>query len=169
MNVQLSKDFVITLENNKGIIYKIANSYCKDLDDRQDLIQEITIQLWKSFDKYNGTAKFSTWMYRIALNTAISFYRKDSRRKGFHVPLSESVIQNTAEDLHDDNEASLGLLEKFIRELDDLDRALMILYLEEMNQNEIAQVVGITVSNVSTRIGRIKEKLKHHFSRLNNN
>lgn len=169
MNVQLSKDFVITLENNKGIIYKIANSYCKDLDDRQDLIQEITIQLWKSFDKYNGTAKFSTWMYRIALNTAISFYRKDSKRKGFHVPLSKSVIQNTVEDLRDDKEASLGLLEKFIRELNELDRAVMILYLEEMNQNEIAQVVGITVSNVSTKIGRIKERLKQHFSRLNNN
>lgn len=169
MNVQLSEDFVTTLENNKGIIYKIANSYCKDLDDRQDLIQEITIQLWKSFDKYNGIAKFSTWMYRIALNTAISFYRKDNRRKGFHIPLSETVIQTTSEVLHDEKEVSLGLLEKFIKELNELDRALMILYLEEKSQNEIAEIVGITVSNVSTKIGRIKERLRQQFSTITNN
>ena len=169
MNVQLSEDFVTTLENKKGIIYKIANSYCKDLDDRQDLIQEITIQLWKSFDKYNGIAKFSTWMYRIALNTAISFYRKDNRRKGFHIPLSETVIQTTSEVLHDEKEVSLGLLEKFIKELNELDRALMILYLEEKSQNEIAEIVGITVSNVSTKIGRIKERLRQQFSTITNN
>ena len=169
MNVQLSEDFVTTLENNKGIIYKIANSYCKDLDDRQDLIQEITIQLWKSFDKYNGIAKFSTWMYRIALNTAISFYRKDNRRKGFHIPLSETVIQTVAETTHNEKEESLGLLEKFIKELNELDRALMILYLEEKSQNEIAEIVGITVSNVSTKIGRIKERLRQQFSTITNN
>lgn len=169
MNVQLSEDFVTTLENNKGIIYKIANSYCKDLDDRQDLIQEITIQLWKSFDKYNGTAKFSTWMYRIALNTAISFYRKDNRRKGFNIPLSETVIQTVAETTHNEKEESLGLLEKFIKELNELDRALMILYLEEKSQNEIAEIVGITVSNVSTKIGRIKERLRQQFSTITNN
>jgi RNA polymerase sigma factor (sigma-70 family) len=169
MNLELTEDFVTTLENNKGIIYKIANSYCKDLDDRQDLIQEIIIQLWNSFGKYNGTAKFSTWMYRIALNTAISFYRKDNRRKGLHVPLSEIVIQTTSEVLRDEKEASLGLLEKFIRELNELDRALMILYLEEKSQNEIAEIVGISVSNVSTKIGRIKERLKRQFSRLNDN
>lgn len=168
MNLELSENFVDTLENNKGIIYKIANSYCKDIEDRQDLIQEITIQLWKSYDRYNGTAKFSTWMYRIALNTAISFYRKDNRRKGYHVPMSETVIQTTSEVLEDEKEASLGLLEKFIRELNELDRALMILYLEEKNQNEIAEIVGISVSNVSTKIGRIKEKLKRQFLSLKN-
>lgn len=168
MNLKLSENFVTTLENNKGIIYKIANSYCKDLEDRQDLIQEITIQLWKSFDRYNGTAKFSTWMYRIALNTAISYYRKDSRRKGLNVPMSETVIQTTSEVLEDEKETWLGLLEKFIRELNELDRALMILYLEEKNQNEIAEILGISFSNVSTKIGRIKERLKRQFSSLNN-
>jgi RNA polymerase sigma factor (sigma-70 family) len=167
--LELQEDFVTTLENNKGIIYKIANSYCKDPEDRQDLIQEITIQLWKSFDRYNGTAKFSTWMYRIALNTAISFYRKDNRRKGFHVPLSKTVIQTTSEILEDEKEVSLGLLEKFIRELNELDRALMILYMEERSQNEIAEILGISVSNVATKLGRIKERLKKQFARLNDN
>ncbi len=167
--MELQEDFVTTLENNKGIIYKIANSYCKDPEDRQDLIQEITIQLWKSFDRYNGTAKFSTWMYRIALNTAISFYRKDNRRKGFHVPLSKTVIQTTSEILEDEKEVSLGLLEKFIRELNELDRALMILYMEERSQNEIAEILGISVSNVATKLGRIKERLKKQFARLNDN
>jgi RNA polymerase sigma-70 factor (ECF subfamily) len=167
--LELPEDFVTTLENNKGIIYKIANSYCKDPEDRQDLIQEITIQLWKSFDRYNGTAKFSTWMYRIALNTAISFYRKDNRRKGFHVPLSKTVIQTTSEAFEDEKEMSLGLLEKFIRELNELDRALMILYMEERSQNEIAEILGISVSNVATKIGRIKERLKKQFLRLNDN
>jgi RNA polymerase sigma factor (sigma-70 family) len=169
MNLELSEDFVNTLENNKGIIYKIANSYCKDPEDRQDLIQEITIQLWKSFERYNGTAKFSTWMYKISLNTAISFYRKNNRRKVFHVPLSKTVIQTTSEVLEDEKEVSLGLLEKFIRELNELDRALIILYLEEKSQHEIAEILGISISNVSTKIGRIKERLKNKFSRLNDN
>jgi RNA polymerase sigma-70 factor (ECF subfamily) len=108
-------------------------------------------------------------MYRIALNTAISFYRKDNRRKGFHVPLSKTVIQTTSEAFEDEKEMSLGLLEKFIRELNELDRALMILYMEERSQNEIAEILGISVSNVATKIGRIKERLKKQFLRLNDN
>jgi RNA polymerase sigma factor (sigma-70 family) len=164
MDSQSAQHFIVTLENNKGIIYKVANAYCKDSDDRQDLIQEITIQLWKSFHTYDGTAKFSTWIYRIALNTAISFYRKDSRRKAPLTPLSDTIIHTTSEITYDEKEVSLNLLEKFIRELNDLDRALMILYLEERNQNEIAAILGISIANVSTKVGRIKERLRQQFS-----
>ena len=80
--------FLSVIENNKGIIYKVANSYCKDDEDRKDLVQEIIFQLWQSFGKYDDQYKLSTWMYRIALNVAISFYRKGSRRKDISIPFT---------------------------------------------------------------------------------
>lgn len=80
-NQMASRDFELIVENHKGIIYKVANSYCKDDDDRKDLVQEIVIQLWRSFHRFNNSVKLSTWIYRVALNVSISFYRKDSKRK----------------------------------------------------------------------------------------
>lgn len=168
MDVNLNADFVKTIENNKGIIYKIAGSYCKDPDDKKDLIQEILLQLWKSFDKFDDSYKFSTWMYRIALNVAISFYRKENRRKDINQPLSKNILY-----LKDDNSgairnAHLDLLQQFVKELKEMDRAIIILYLEAKNQNEIADILGLTVTNVSTKVSRIKLQLKQKFSNLKN-
>ena len=168
MDLKRKTDFVKTVEDNKRIIYKIARSYCKDTDDQKDLIQEILIQLWKSFDKFDRSYKFSTWMYRVALNVAISFYRKDSRRKGTHTPLSDEIIYVIPDNHEDEKESKLNLLENFIKELNELDRALMILYLEDKNQKEIAEVLGLSVTNVSTKIGRIKETLRQQFSNIKN-
>ncbi|MND37875.1 RNA polymerase sigma factor [Solitalea canadensis] len=84
--------FLSIIQANKGIIYKVANTYCKDMEDRKDLVQEISIQLWKSFDNYSSQYKYSTWMYRIALNVAISFYRKENRRRDASNPLSEGIL-----------------------------------------------------------------------------
>ena len=166
--MQKDKDeFLMQLETHKLIIYKICNSYCKNSSDRDDLAQEITYQLWKSFTHFDGTVKFSTWMYRVALNVAITFYRRTKR--------SESVIElaapiNEPEDKKEDNtelEKNITTLQQFINELKELDKALMILYLEEKKYLEIAEILGITETNVATRISRIKDKLKLQFSTNN--
>lgn len=155
--------FETLLEQHKGIVYKVANIYCKNAEDRKDLIQEIIIQLWQSRHRYNPDFGLSTWMYRVALNTAISFYRKDSRRKKSAVPLQEDILLLTEEPAPE-TEQQLGLLQQFISELRDLDRALILLYLEEKPYREIAVILGISESNVATRAGRIKEKLKQRFA-----
>lgn len=156
--------FLSVIETNKGIIYKVANSYCKDTEDRQDLVQEIILKLWKSFDSYDEVFKHSTWIYRIALNTAISFYRKEKSRKKITTPFSESLF-NVADFENDKQiEESTLFLNQFISELKELDKALMLLYLEEKSHKEMAEIIGITETNVATKIGRIKNILKQRFS-----
>jgi RNA polymerase sigma factor (sigma-70 family) len=160
--------FLKLLEAHKLIIYKICNSYCKNAGDRDDLAQEISYQLWRSFTHFDGRVKFSTWMYRVALNVAITFYRKSIK--------NVSIIQfaeppNEPEDVREDNtelERNIKTLQQFISELKELDKALMILYLEEKKYGEIAEILGISETNVATRISRIKEKLKQQFATLNN-
>ncbi|MES2772729.1 MAG: sigma-70 family RNA polymerase sigma factor [Bacteroidota bacterium] len=156
--------FLQQVQHHKRIIYKICHAYCKSRNDIEDLAQEIIYQLWKSFSNYNDSYKFSTWMYRIALNTAISFYRS-SKKHNSNVSPSVHLIE--LEDIADDDgmtEVNISLLQRFINELKELDRALMILYLEENSYREIADIIGISESNVATKISRIKEKLKQKFS-----
>ena len=160
--------FLSVIQMNKGIIYKIANSYCKNAEDRKDLVQEIIVQLWKSFDNYTDQYKYSTWMYRIALNVAISFYRKESRRKHVSNPISEDIIELADTKVTDEIEENMGFLQEFISELKELDKALMLLYLEEKNHKEIAEIIGISETNVATKIGRIKNVLKQKFSNIKN-
>lgn len=161
--------FISVIEANKGIVYKIANSYCKNPEDRKDLIQEIVSQLWRSFGKYSDRYKYSTWIYRIALNVAISFYRKENRRKAVSSPISEGVFNLTDMDDTTETESNLRMLQQFIQELKDLDKALMLLYLEEKSHREIAEIIGITETNVATKIGRIKLLLKQKFTNIENN
>lgn len=161
-----SETFFSVVEANKGIIYKVVNSYCKDLEDRKDLTQEILIQLWKSFDNYNDQYKRSTWIYRIALNVSISFYRKENSRQKLIYPLTNYIIGVSAISDAPEKETNHILLEQFISELKDFDKAIALLYLEEKSYKEIAEVMGITETNVATKISRIKEKLKQNFSNI---
>ena len=156
--------FLSVIEQHKGIIYKIANSYCKNTEDRKDLIQEIVFQLWRSFGRYNDQYKYSTWLYRIALNVAISFYRKDSKRTDRTSGLTADIIIVAEE--KEDTGPQLQLLQRFISELPELDRAIMILYLEEKSYREIADILGLTETNIATKISRIKNKLKNKFSTI---
>ena len=153
------------VEENKGIFFKIARTYCRNEDDRQDLLQEMMIQVWRSLHKYNDEYKISTWLYRICLNMAISFYRKHNSRVKNTDPLDEQVF-NTQLNGDPVEAEDFVLLKQFIDELNDIDKALMLLYLEDRSHSEIAGVLGISKSNVGTRIGRIKEKLKKRFSKL---
>ena len=160
---QSKEDFLSIIEVNKRIIFKICNSYCKNTDDREDLAQEIIFQLWKSWSSFNANYKLSTWMYRIALNVAISFYRKE-RKTTDTVLMGDHVIEIADEQIEESLETKLNALQQFINELKPLDKALMILYLEEKPQKEIAEIMGITSTNVATKIGRIKEQLKQKFN-----
>ncbi len=161
----VQQEFLQLIEANKRIIFKVCNSYCPNASDREDLAQEIIFQLWKSWGNFNKAYQLSTWMYRIALNVAISFYRSERKSTGT-VLMGEQVIEMADENLDAGLEGNLGLLQQFIGQLKPLDKALMLLYLEEKPHREIAEIMGISTTNVSTKIGRIKEQLKQKFSNL---
>ena len=162
------EDFLVRLEEHKLIIYKICNSYCKNVSNRDDLAQEISYQLWKSFHHFNGSVKFSTWMYRVALNVAITFYRKTKTSEAIIQLGEEDTEIEDSKDNTDKLEKNINTLQQFINELKPLDKALMILYLEEKTYRETSEILGITETNVATRISRIKDKLKQKFSTINN-
>lgn len=164
--LQNKEAFLELIQENKGIIFKICNAYCSNKTDREDLVQEIIYQLWKSGGSFNADHRFSTWMYRVALNVAISFYRKEKRKDSI-VPFDESLpdVEDRPESNH--LQENIHLLQQFINELKELDRALMILYLEAKSYAEIADILGITETNVATKISRIKDTLKQRFSTLN--
>jgi RNA polymerase sigma factor (sigma-70 family) len=153
--------FLILLDEHKKILYKVAGSYCRNPTDRQDLLQEMVVQLWRSFDRYDDRYQFSTWMYRIALNVAISFYRTETRRSRHIVPAEDSLLKIAAaapESAASDDD--LRILQQLIEQLDELDRALVILYLDGNRYDTIAEVLGISETNVGTKISRIKQKLR---------
>ena len=167
MAPNLNQDEVLRLiQEHQKIIYKICNSYCNNKNDREDLGQEIVYQLIKSYPAFKPEYKFSTWMYRVALNVAISFYRKTKND-------DRVTLVDQHADYEDNNEQSIHLenniiiLQQFIDELKELDKALMILYLESKSYKEITEIIGISETNVATRISRIKEKLKQKFSTIN--
>jgi RNA polymerase sigma factor (sigma-70 family) len=153
------------IERHKGILFKVARVYCPNQNDRDDLIQEMMIQIWRSIQRYNDHFKISTWLYRISLNVAISFYRKSATRANRFTVLDEQTTAILIEDKAE-SEQHLNLLEQFISELKELDKALILLYLEDKTHTEIAEILGLSVSNVGTKVSRIKENLKKRFSQL---
>jgi len=164
------KEFVKLIQENKGIVFKICNSYCHNREDREDLAQEIIYQLWRSGKTFNADQKFSTWMYRVALNVAISFYRK-SKSASTLVSFTENLkdIEDDEDaDYENEYEKTRRLLQKRINELKELDRALIILFLEAKSYKEISEILGITETNVATKINRIKDKLKQKIVNFNN-
>jgi len=167
MKENKKEKFLATLDTHKKIIYKVVNSYCKNKEDRKDLEQEIIIQLWNSFDKYNAEYKYSTWMYRIALNVAISFYRKEKKNLVVNDFYKEDSIYIIADENKNKTELdeNIKLLREFINNLNELNKALMLLYLEDKPYNEIAEILGISKTNVATKISRLKLKLKKEFQK----
>ena len=157
----LQGTFQDRVEQHKTILYKVCNSYCRDHDSREDLAQEILFQLWRSYGKFDGRCRFSTWMYRIALNVAISFYRSEGTRKRHVFSDEQRLLGATVEPERQPEE--VRLLYEFIAELDSLGRALILLYLDGHNYGEIAEIAGISETNVATRISRIKDSMKQEF------
>ncbi len=163
MNKTKEIEFSRLMNQHKGIIYKVVNSYCQHQDDRQDLAQEILTAMWLAIDKFNNEFKFSTWMYRIALNVAISYYRKDSKRQDKPSADEEQLINIADLTTEEDKSEEIKQLYRFIGQLDKLNRAIMILYLESESYESIANSLGLSKTNVATRIGRIKATLAEQF------
>ena len=161
--------FTELIKENKGIIFKVCNSYCCSKEDRDDLAQEIIYNLWKSFTGYKVNFKFSTWMYRIALNVAISFYRKEKNKLHRTIYSDNLLIFEEDRTTITEKEKNLSLLLQFIGQLKEIDKSIMLLYLGDKSYKEIAEITGITESNVATKISRIKEKLKTNFLTNKNN
>jgi RNA polymerase sigma factor (sigma-70 family) len=153
------------LERHQKILFKVASTYCRNLEDRRDLEQEIAVQLWRAFPRYDPGRRFSTWMYRIALNVAISSARRAGRRE--MRPLSRVGDIAGPEILPaelQERDAQATALHGFIDRLDGLNRALLLLYLEEHSYREIADVLGITETNVATKISRLKQRIRRELA-----
>tara|TARA_R110002051_G_scaffold5108_2_gene27350 strand:+ start:19445 stop:19939 length:495 start_codon:yes stop_codon:yes gene_type:complete len=159
VNKELEHKFVTELQDNQNIVHKVCTLYTNDRDSHNDLFQEITIQLWKAYPKFRGDAKFSTWMYRVALNTAITLYRKNKKR--IDTANYDSIIFKVKADEYDETEElQLKLMYKAVKQLGDVDKALVFLYLEDKNYTEISDTLGISEVNARVKMNRIKTKLK---------
>lgn len=159
MEKTVQKQFVDLLEEHQNIVHKVCRLYTNSQDQHNDLFQEITIQLWKAFPKFRGEAKFSTWMYRVALNTAITLYRKSKR--SIQTQDYDSVMFKISSEEYDDTvEQQLKLMYAKIKELNDIEKALVFLYLEDKNYREISDTLGITEVNARVKMNRVKGKLR---------
>jgi RNA polymerase sigma factor (sigma-70 family) len=158
----LQERFGELLEQHRRIVFKVANTYCWHPEDRADLAQEICAQLWRAFPSYDPARLFSTWMYRIALNVAISSVRSSRRRERHTVPF-DADVHDIRHDTGGGAEADerIRALYRVINQLDDLNRALLLLYLDEHSYREIADILGISETNVATKLGRLKQRLRN--------
>lgn len=156
-------DFVHIIKANEGILFMITTVYTDNRDDQQDLYQDIVYQLWKYFDSFRNEAKISTWLYRIALNTALTRLNRN-KKKGRRVAIDHIVLAQ-GELYNSDFEDRLKKLYAHIKQLNVLEKGLILVLLEGKKYEEIADITGLTPTNVGTRISRIKQKLK---SQINN-
>jgi RNA polymerase sigma-70 factor (ECF subfamily) len=152
------EDFITIIKANEGIIYKITAVYCNNAEDQKDLYQEIVYQLWKSYGGFRGDAKISTWIYRIALNTSIAHINKE-KRSGYRVPIDFDLVNNAGGQDHV-KEEQFSILYAAIKTLNTAEKAIILLFLEGNSHEEIAAITGFTKTNVGTKLGRIKEKLR---------
>lgn len=152
----MDSEFVTILNNHRGLIFKVCNMYCSDHEDRKDLFQEIVLQIWKSLGSFRHESALTTWMYRIALNTAITHLRKEKRSVS---PVSLTGIE--IPDIYDDDEKEESLLQlsAAIEQLNKVDKSIILLYLEEKSYEEISEITGLSKTNVGVKLNRIKAKL----------
>jgi len=157
------KEFIDIIKQHEGIIYKVSKVYANDKEDQKDLYQEIVYQLWKSVDSFKGKAKISTWIYRIALNTSITFLNQQ-KRKSRQVAVDFELLDGI-DDQDSIMEERIQTLYTHIKGLNIIEKGLILLFLEGKSYDEIALVTGFTNTNVGTRLGRIKQKLKDQIKK----
>jgi len=163
-NRNLREEFVSLIETHQGIIYKVSRMYCDKEVCRQDLFQDILVQLWQSYPSFNQQSKFSTWMYRVALNTAIAQFRKEKKNAEDSMP--EMPINIPEEETYKDKEDRRGIVKKAINVLSKAEKAIIILYMDDYSYEEISEISGMTLSNVGVKISRIKIKLQKILKEL---
>lgn len=155
--------FMGLLETHKKIIFKIARLYTENVADRQDLTQDMIMTLWQSQDSFAGNSKWSTWMYRVCLNVALSWKRSKRRYDAKHTELDAALIEWVPAP-HNERQEKFELLQQLLHHLAEMDRALILLHMEGQDYDEIAAIMNLSASNVSTRLSRIKQKLQDQLS-----
>lgn len=158
------QEIVGYIETHRRLLYKVVQGYCSNKAEQEDVIQDIIFELIRSYDKFDHRVKVTTWMYKVAFNVAISHYRKLRTRQKHMMAMPEKLIlidESKSNEVH----ADLLLLRQFIQELEPINRAIMIMYLDENTHAEISEAMGMSVSNVGTKINRIKKQLKHKFKK----
>jgi RNA polymerase sigma-70 factor (ECF subfamily) len=153
----MEQEFKALVANNHLLIYKVCRMYCANEADMQDLYQDILIQLWKAFRSFKGESKISTWIYRIAINTSITQFRKTKRRP-IHENISELMVETISNP--ESRQEDIEQLNRAIALLADIEKAIILLYLDEYSYKEIAEIIGTTESNIGFKINKIKNKLK---------
>lgn len=157
--------FITLIDQNRNLIYKICQSYCPTADERKDLEQEIYIQIWNSFSKYDGRLNVSIWLYRIVLNTAISYCRSNFRHTSKKAEPDSMVISEfTKPEFEKDK--NTRFLHEFIIQLNELDKALILLYLDDHSDKDIAEIMGISEKNVATKLSRIQQHIRTQIKHL---
>ena len=159
MSSSIEKSFVNQLQENQNLIHKICRLYTNNEDAHKDLFQEITIQLWKAYPQFRGDAKFTTWAYRVALNTAITLYRKKTRTVDT-IEFDSKLHRVNQTDYDFEEEEHIKLLYQAVQQLNDIEKALVFMYLEDKDYTEIAETLGISEVNARVKMNRIKGKLK---------
>ncbi len=160
--MQNKQQFIDVIKENEGIIYKVARIYSLSKEDQKDLYQEIIYQLWKSFESFKGDSKISTWMYRVALNTSIA-HLKQQKNNSHKVSIYDLPIQ-LVDEPDTLMEERTALLYAQIKALNEVDKAIILLFLEEKSYDEMARITGLSTTNIGTRLGRIKQKLKSEMT-----
>lgn len=163
MKVQFEQTFIDEVNSNLGIIHKVANIYFLNSMEREDVVQEMMLQLWKSYSGFRGDAKFSTWMYRICLNTATTYFKKAKTNQYVDARYEQEPFIG---EYPSNPESDITLLHRAIHKLSKINKAIILLYLEELNYGEIAQITGLSKSNISVRLVRIKKELKKVLNKL---
>tara|TARA_R110001583_G_scaffold160872_1_gene312793 strand:+ start:75334 stop:75819 length:486 start_codon:yes stop_codon:yes gene_type:complete len=161
--MQQKKEFIKAIKENEGIIFKVTSIYCANKEDQKDLYQEIVYQLWKSFPLFRNESKITTWMYRVALNTSITHLKKE-KRNGTKLELDE-LVEYKIEHKNTLIEERIQILYAHIKNLNTIEKGIILLYLEGKSYDEIASITGFSNTNIGTRIGRIKQKLKSEIKK----
>ncbi|PZR41311.1 MAG: RNA polymerase subunit sigma-70 [Azospira oryzae] len=159
----MEREFIEMINTHRGIIFKVCRMYDRENRYRDDLFQEIVLQLWRSFPGFRDEALPSTWMYRVALNTAITHFRKQ-KRKPEQQSLSAAELRISDPSAGQEDNGQAALLNRAIDQLTSIEKALIMLYLEEKNYNEISEIMGITTNHVGVKLNRIKTKLEQKIN-----
>lgn len=160
------REFISSLQSNQGIIHKVCIMYCDDVADREDLFQEIVINAWNGFPRFKQEARFSTWLYQIALNTAISWYRKNNKKSISFIRTDKTPIIQHDPWIASEQEEKMQLLHAAIATLNKVDKAVITLFLEDYDYTTIGEMLGISANNVGVKMNRIKNALKKHVQNI---
>jgi RNA polymerase sigma factor (sigma-70 family) len=154
----MQQDFLNIVNDNKGLIYKVCNLYCPDVEDRKDLFQEILLQLWKSHQNFKGASAIGTWIYRVALNTAITHFKQKNKGKPQrNVVLADLEIPDLLNP--EEQEEQFTLMYRAIGLLDKIEKSIVFLYLEDKSYDEMAEITGLSKTHIGVKLNRIKSKL----------